>query len=197
MRGETQEGLGTALSSPRVGQVGSKSKKKSADPPACWTKQWQSIRCNSNIALAKCQWNDHENVEESKQARQSPETSQDVLAFTPDQKKTNSKVGGGAAARTMAVPPVAMITLILSDAIMSCTKGIDGSSTHWIKPAGAPAASAALARCCAACSETRLAAGSALTTICNIFWSDKQDWCGALFAFIGKVSVSHKFLFKT
>ena len=33
--------------------------------------------------------------------------------------------------------------------------------------------------------------------ICNIFWSDKQDWCDALFAFIGKVSVSYQFLFQT
>ena len=68
------------------------------------------------------------------------------------------------AARTTAVPPVATIRLVRSSVISAWISGTDGSSTTWITPSGAPAATAAAASVRAASAEHSRASGCGLTT---------------------------------
>ncbi len=68
------------------------------------------------------------------------------------------------AARTTAAPPVATITLVRSSAISALISGTDGSSTTWMMPSGAPAATAAAASVRAASAEHSRASGCGLTT---------------------------------
>ena len=62
------------------------------------------------------------------------------------------------------MPPVATITLVRSSAISALISGTDGSSTTWMTPSGAPAATAASASVRAASAEHSRASGCGLTT---------------------------------
>ena len=59
----------------------------------------------------------------------------------------------------MAVPPVARMTLVFGEVMKASISGMEGSSSIWITPAGAPAASAAAARMRAARTEVSQTAG--------------------------------------
>ncbi len=56
------------------------------------------------------------------------------------------------------------MTLVRSSAISALISGIDGSSTTWMTPSGAPARTAAAARVRAASAEHSRASGCGLTT---------------------------------
>ncbi len=59
----------------------------------------------------------------------------------------------------MAVPPVARIRSVLGDFMNWSMSGIDGNSTTWRMPSGAPAASAACASVRTASTQQARAAG--------------------------------------
>src|SRR5581483_11853728 len=68
------------------------------------------------------------------------------------------------AARTTGTPPVATITDVRSSVISALISGTLGSSTTWITPSGAPAATAAAAIVRAASAQHSLASGCGLST---------------------------------
>ena len=63
-----------------------------------------------------------------------------------------------------ATPPVATMTLVRSSVISALISGTDGSSTTWMTPSGAPAATAAAASARAASAQHSRASGCGLTT---------------------------------
>src|ERR1700684_4723671 len=66
------------------------------------------------------------------------------------------------AARTTGTPPVATITCVRSSVISALISGTDGSSTTWMTPSGAPAATAAPASGLAASAQHSRASGGRL-----------------------------------
>jgi hypothetical protein len=66
------------------------------------------------------------------------------------------------AARTTGTPPVATITCVRSSVISALISGTDGSSTTWMTPSGAPAATAASASVLAASAQHSRASGCGL-----------------------------------
>ena len=69
------------------------------------------------------------------------------------------------AARTTALPPVATTTSVVGSVISASISGIEGSSTIWMQPSGAPARTAASESMRTASAQTCLAPGCGLTTI--------------------------------